>query len=153
MKTSFKKYRRPYWRKRPFEYIALWQSLSFFLLICLIWVHETFDLTAIFFGTEETAFNYMGASILTAFVITVGFITIAHTYLQQRKTMEGFITICSYCKKVQINQAVWEQIDEFIEDKSLITFSHGICPECLENCLKDTDMKVDDARGATVDLS
>jgi len=136
---KFKKHRNPYWKKRPFEYIALWQALGFVLLICLIWVHETFDMAALFFGTESTTFDYMGASILTAFVITVGFITIAHTYLQQHRTLQGFITICAYCKKVQINQEMWEQIDAFIEDKSQVTFSHGICPDCLATCLNDAD--------------
>jgi hypothetical protein len=136
MQNPFSKRNKPYWQKRPFDYIAFWQSLGFLMLICLIWLHEALDLTAIIFGTSDDEFNFMGASLLTAFAITVAFITIAHTYVQQRKTLKGFITICAYCKRVQIAQDAWSQIDEFIEGKSHIIFSHGVCPECLEHLME-----------------
>jgi nitrogen-specific signal transduction histidine kinase len=39
-------------------------------------------------------------------------------------------TICSYCKKLKNSRNGWVPIERFFEH---ITFSHGICPDCLEH--------------------
>lgn len=52
--------------------------------------------------------------------------------LDQVETLEGIIPICSYCKKIRNDQQYWLQVEQYISDRTKATFSHGICPECLE---------------------
>ncbi len=50
--------------------------------------------------------------------------------LSRVKRLEGFISICSYCKKVRTEQQSWEQLETYISENSDAMFSHGACPEC-----------------------
>ena len=44
--------------------------------------------------------------------------------------LEGLITICSNCKKVQVGADAWQQVEAYVRDHSHVEFSHGICPSC-----------------------
>lgn len=126
--------------RRPLEYVAFWQFMGFLMLIMLIWVNETWNLAAVFFG-EDTAPRYRGgfsAAILTSLVIVIGFVTIAHTFIQQKTILKGFVRVCSYCRKVKIDEQAWEQIEEFVAERTLAEFTHGICPACYEQLIKTT---------------
>ncbi len=48
------------------------------------------------------------------------------------KTLQGFIPICSYCKKIRDDKNYWQQIESYLADHADIQFSHGICPDCYE---------------------
>jgi hypothetical protein len=51
---------------------------------------------------------------------------------QEVKVLQGFIPICSNCKKIRDGKGVWNQLENYIQDHSEATFSHGICPKCTE---------------------
>jgi len=48
------------------------------------------------------------------------------------KTLQGIIPICMHCHKVRRDQGYWQKLDAYISEHSGATFSHGLCPECLE---------------------
>lgn len=50
--------------------------------------------------------------------------------------LESFIPICSYCKKVRDDQNYWEQIERYVAARTGSSFSHGVCPECVESVVK-----------------
>lgn len=50
--------------------------------------------------------------------------------LDKLKKLKGLISICSYCKSIRKKDNNWERIEVFIESKSDLRFSHGICPDC-----------------------
>jgi len=52
--------------------------------------------------------------------------------MAQMKTLEGIIPICAYCKKIRDDQASWHQLEQYISDHSDASFTHGICPACLD---------------------
>ncbi|MFP4521421.1 MAG: PAS domain-containing protein [Fibrobacterota bacterium] len=52
--------------------------------------------------------------------------------LKEIKTLRGILPICSYCKKVRDDNGYWEQVENYISDKSDADFSHTVCPSCLE---------------------
>jgi len=52
--------------------------------------------------------------------------------LDEVKTLQGLIPICSSCKKIRDDTGYWNQIEHYIQEHSSATFSHGICPECKE---------------------
>ena len=56
--------------------------------------------------------------------------------LSHIKTLQGFLPICSYCKKIRNDQDYWEQVEGYIAKHSEVVFSHGICPDCYEKYAK-----------------
>ena len=55
------------------------------------------------------------------------------------RTLRGLLPMCSKCKKVRDDEGFWEHVDSYIEEHSQITFSHGICPDCLIELYGDKD--------------
>jgi len=52
--------------------------------------------------------------------------------LDHVKTLEGPLPICMHCKKIRDDHGRWDQIEQYIVQRSDVDFSHGVCPECLE---------------------
>jgi PleD family two-component response regulator len=52
--------------------------------------------------------------------------------LTEIKTLSGLLPICAWCKKVRDDQGYWEQIEVYIRDRSEVSFTHGVCPECAK---------------------
>lgn len=57
--------------------------------------------------------------------------------LAEVKKLQGFIPICSSCKKIRNDEGYWLQIEKYIQDRSDAQFSHGICPACMEKLYPD----------------
>jgi hypothetical protein len=53
------------------------------------------------------------------------------TTLARTKRLEGFLSICMHCKKIQGEPDSWQQIEGYLSAHSDARFSHGICPECF----------------------
>lgn len=45
--------------------------------------------------------------------------------------LQGMLPICSYCKNVRTDNNYWQQVEEYVSERSEVQFSHGICPTCL----------------------
>lgn len=52
--------------------------------------------------------------------------------LSQVKQLQGFLPICSYCKKIRDDQNYWKQVETYIEEHSEALFTHSICPDCYQ---------------------
>jgi len=48
------------------------------------------------------------------------------------KTLSGLVPICAWCKKIRDDGNYWHQVESFVSRHTDATFSHGICPDCLE---------------------
>ncbi len=44
----------------------------------------------------------------------------------------GLITICSYCKKIQMEDGKWKDVDDYIGSHTIAELSHGCCSDCLK---------------------
>ena len=53
------------------------------------------------------------------------------------KTLQGLLPICANCKKVRDDTGYWHQIETYIENRSDAVFSHGVCPDCMDNLYGD----------------
>ena len=42
------------------------------------------------------------------------------------------LPICMFCKKIRVDDRYWEQIDGYFARHIDVAFSHGICPDCLQ---------------------
>lgn len=56
--------------------------------------------------------------------------------LNRVKRLEGIISICMYCKKIRNEEKMWEQMEKYITEHSDALFSHGVCPDCLNEFKK-----------------
>lgn len=52
--------------------------------------------------------------------------------LAEIRSLRGIIPICAYCKSVRNDEGFWQRVEQYLSSRSDATFSHGICPECLE---------------------
>lgn len=52
--------------------------------------------------------------------------------LAEVKTLRGILPICSFCKKIRDDDGYWSQVEVYVSERSHADFSHGICPDCME---------------------
>merc|ERR1711941_123374 len=52
--------------------------------------------------------------------------------LDRIRNLEKMISICSYCKKVRVDNSQWQDLELYISEHSDTQFSHSICPSCYE---------------------
>ncbi len=48
------------------------------------------------------------------------------------KVLKGVLPICSNCKNIRNDKGIWTEISEYIAQNSEAGFSHGVCPNCME---------------------
>ncbi len=61
--------------------------------------------------------------------------------LGEVKTLSGLLPICSNCKKIRNDEGYWKLVEEYFEEHSEVTFTHGICDECAEKLYPDHFIK------------
>lgn len=57
--------------------------------------------------------------------------------LSEIETLQGIIPICSSCKKIRDDQGFWQHVESYVSRHSKATFSHAICPECIEKYYRE----------------
>jgi sigma-B regulation protein RsbU (phosphoserine phosphatase) len=50
--------------------------------------------------------------------------------------LHGILPICSYCKKVRNDSDSWQQVEAYVSAHSAVRFSHGVCPQCVEEVVQ-----------------
>lgn len=53
-------------------------------------------------------------------------------FTHQVRKLESLIPICCYCKKVRNDGDLWEQIEQYVNERTGADFTHSICPNCME---------------------
>ncbi len=51
--------------------------------------------------------------------------------LEEIKTLQGMLPLCSYCKRVRNDKGYWDQVDQYLSKHTPATVSHALCPDCL----------------------
>jgi PAS domain S-box-containing protein len=54
------------------------------------------------------------------------------TALERVKLLSGLLPICGHCKKIRDDQGYWKKIETYISSHSEATFTHSLCPECIQ---------------------
>jgi PAS domain S-box-containing protein len=52
--------------------------------------------------------------------------------LKEIKTLRGLVPICAHCKNVRDDSGFWQQVEDYLQQRTEAEFSHGICPQCFE---------------------
>jgi len=50
--------------------------------------------------------------------------------VEEIKTLQGMLPICSICKNIRDDQGYWNCIESYFAKHSELVFSHGLCPDC-----------------------
>lgn len=124
-------------KKDGLSAIAFWQFMAFILLILCIWMNEIVDVAMLWFGVEPSQPNFFRACVLTAMTVVVAVVTVGHTYMQQKRVIKGLLTVCADCRKIRVNNDMWEQLDQYVSDHSMALISHGLCPHCFEKAQRE----------------
>ena len=57
--------------------------------------------------------------------------------LAKVRTLQGLIPICASCKKIRDDHGYWRQLESYFREHSGAEFSHGLCPECAQDVLRE----------------
>ena len=55
------------------------------------------------------------------------------------RQLHGLLPICAYCKRIRDDRNYWSQLETYLGQHSDVTFSHGICPSCLERVMSESN--------------
>ncbi len=64
--------------------------------------------------------------------------------LAKVRHLSGLLPICASCKKVRDDGGYWQQVEEYVAERSEATFSHSFCPECMKKLYPDLDKDAPD---------
>jgi PAS domain S-box-containing protein len=53
--------------------------------------------------------------------------------LAEGRQLQGMLPICSYCKRIRNEEHDWQEVETYIEARTPVQFTHGICPTCYEH--------------------
>lgn len=48
------------------------------------------------------------------------------------KALSGMLPICSDCKKIRDDRGYWNQVEAYIQSHSEASFTHSLCPQCVQ---------------------
>ena len=54
----------------------------------------------------------------------------AQLALGNARNLHGMIRICAWCRKVKDEDKGWGSFEDYLQEQSSATFSHGMCPDC-----------------------
>jgi phosphoserine phosphatase RsbU/P len=66
-------------------------------------------------------------------------VTELETAIAHVRRLQGLLPICSHCKKVRNEANYWERVDSYLSSHSDLEFTHGICPECSAEMMKEME--------------
>jgi K+-sensing histidine kinase KdpD len=82
-------------------------------------------------------------AIIRMFVLVVLAIVTAYLGEQTRRfrvriqTLEGILPTCAWCKDIRDQNGQWHKMEAYITNHSQAQFSHGVCPKCQNQFLKE----------------
>ena len=56
--------------------------------------------------------------------------------LAEVRTLQGFLPICCYCKRIRDDENYWQSVEAYIAKHTNTKFSHGICPTCFSTLVE-----------------
>ena len=48
------------------------------------------------------------------------------------KKLQGILPICIHCHRIRDDRNYWQRLEGYISEHSDAVFSHGLCPDCLQ---------------------
>ena len=72
------------------------------------------------------------AMALPMIIILAWFTSLAGRLSLEVKVLWGLVPICMYCHRIRDDRNTWQALEDYLEQRSQASFTHGICPSCLK---------------------
>ncbi|MFH1153112.1 MAG: PAS domain-containing protein, partial [Pseudomonadota bacterium] len=59
--------------------------------------------------------------------------------MDKMNALKGLLPICSSCKRIRDDQGCWNNLEKYVTQHSTASFSHGMCPECMDRMYDGQD--------------
>jgi hypothetical protein len=56
--------------------------------------------------------------------------------------LRRLVPMCSYCRKVRDDGEFWQDVEQYLNRYTGVSFSHGVCPDCMREHFPDIADKV-----------
>ncbi|MDA3925037.1 MAG: hypothetical protein PF904_10105 [Kiritimatiellae bacterium] len=122
--------------------VIIYEIITFIFVIFIIWIDEINDVPNLMLGAEPTPANWQESLFESVIILLFGTAIIYMTVelFQKMKYLEGVLPVCASCKKIRDDKGAWQQVEEYVRDRSDAEFSHGICPECAKKLYPGLDL-------------
>jgi DNA-binding NarL/FixJ family response regulator len=61
--------------------------------------------------------------------------------LAENRVLQGLLSICASCKKIRDGEDQrWKPVEEYVQEHSAARFSHGMCPDCALEFLRESGL-------------
>ena len=61
--------------------------------------------------------------------------------LDHVKRLQALLPICAWCKRIRDDAGYWNQLETYFHKRTGTDFTHGICPQCMEQLLTKEEKK------------
>lgn len=120
------------------------QIIAFMSIMTFIFLNEVYNFHGRF--VVAPALSSLSTKLIFhgVFVAMVGLYIVNHTkrMLRRMKSLEGVLPVCSACKKIRDDDNCWHEFESYISNKSEAKFTHGICPECVQELYPEFSEKL-----------
>ena len=138
--TSVKSDETLKFRKHKFEL-----AIMLILAVVVFFISAHFEVLELLYDFSRTHESWQLDEILpTALFLVIAIAIYASRRVRElhKKNIElrqlrSFIPICSSCKNIRTKSGDWKKLEEYMYERSIAEFSHGICPECIEKHYPD----------------
>ena len=66
--------------------------------------------------------------------------------IKEIELLSKMIPICSSCKKIRDDDGFWQNVENYISQRSKIVFSHSLCPDCMKSLYPEYVKKKEDTK-------
>jgi|GEM_PF-1731045 len=123
-----------------YSIIAMLLTPVFFNLLYFLYtpfqIHD-FLFYNIFLGGMVVVYIFMAYLVESS--IRKNYVTMSRLRDSKEKIQQlnGLLPICSHCKNIRDDQGYWRRVETYIQDNTGATFSHGMCPSCMDEMYGD----------------
>lgn len=62
--------------------------------------------------------------------------------ITELEELKRLVPMCSYCRKVRDDTEFWQDVEQYLDRYTGMSFSHGVCPDCMREHFPDVADKV-----------
>jgi hypothetical protein len=61
--------------------------------------------------------------------------------LAEVRTPRGLLCMCAWCRRIRDETQAWVSVEKYVQSRTQASFSHGICPDCLQSQLGEKEAR------------
>lgn len=135
----------PFIPEAPRQHVSRLINLHRFLM-CFFFVGYIVVLLAFCFHSIFLSQTLVGMIFLFgALFVYMGIAIEARLLSEIQKSLRGLLPICAKCRKVlepnsdRADPRSWTPIESYISARSDVNFTHGYCPECYQQAMREVE--------------